>query len=140
MGVEPRDLRWLVAAAQRPSLRQAAEALAIRQSTLSRRIRDIEARVGANLFLRPNGVTRPTIGGLKFIENAGRILEEIDAACQRIRRRSRGEYGHLRIGVCASLSTGNMHASIVESRQLAPDVDIYIVDGSYNKLLCGLIA
>jgi DNA-binding transcriptional LysR family regulator len=65
--VELRDFRLAVTASQHRSLRQAAEALNIRQSTLSRRLRDIERRLGVVLFERTNGGTRLTTMGLEFI-------------------------------------------------------------------------
>jgi DNA-binding transcriptional LysR family regulator len=45
MSVEFRDLRWAIIRSQHRSLRQAAMALNIRQSTLSRRLRDMERRL-----------------------------------------------------------------------------------------------
>jgi DNA-binding transcriptional LysR family regulator len=55
--VELRELRWALVASQRRSLRQAAEALNIRQSTLSRCLRDLEYKLGATLFEHTNGGT-----------------------------------------------------------------------------------
>ncbi|MDR3471842.1 MAG: LysR family transcriptional regulator, partial [Devosia sp.] len=49
MTVELQDLRWAIVASQHRSLRQAAETLNIRQSTLSRGLRDLEYRLGAVL-------------------------------------------------------------------------------------------
>jgi len=48
--IELHDLRLAVTTSQYRSLRQAAEAFSIRQSTLSRRLRDLEYRLGAVLF------------------------------------------------------------------------------------------
>ncbi|WOJ88431.1 LysR family transcriptional regulator [Methylocapsa polymorpha] len=59
MSVELRDLKWAIIAARHRSLRQAAETLNVRQSTLSRRLRDLELEVDASLFERSNGGTRP---------------------------------------------------------------------------------
>ncbi len=68
MSVELRERRWALVASQRRSLRQAAEALNIRQSTLSRCLRDLEYKLCATLFERTNGGTRPTIEGLEFLD------------------------------------------------------------------------
>ena len=68
--IELSDLRRAIAVSQHRSLRQAAQTLNIRQSTLSRRLRDIEYRLGACLFERTNGGTRPTAIGLEFLEVA----------------------------------------------------------------------
>ena len=104
--VELRDLRLAVTASQHRSLRQAAEALNIRQSTLSRRLRDIERRLGVVLFERTNGGTHLTTMGLEFIVSAQRILDEVDTELRRLKSRSRGELDLLTIGVHASPPPG----------------------------------
>ncbi|WP_370192629.1 helix-turn-helix domain-containing protein [Bradyrhizobium diazoefficiens] len=55
--VEFRDLRWAIVASKHRSLRQAAEALRIKQPTLSRGLRNLEYRLGVTLFKRTNGGT-----------------------------------------------------------------------------------
>ena len=52
-----------------------AETLNIRQSTLSRRLRDLELQLGAMLFRRTNGGTKPTAAGQEFLDAAGRVLD-----------------------------------------------------------------
>lgn len=123
MPVELRDLRWALVVSQHRSLRQAAAVLNVRQSTLSRQLRDLEYRLGANLFERTNGGTRLTIAGQEFLETARRVVEETDAALQRLKSRSRGENGRLTIGVYASPAAGNMQATLVEYHHRFPDVD-----------------
>jgi len=135
MNIEFRDLRWALAAAQHRSLRQAAEALNVRQSTLSRGLRDLETEVGTILFERTNGGTRPTIEGQEFLEAAKRIVEETEAIAFRLKTRYRGESGRLMIGVHASLSAGNLRATIMEFRRRYPDVELALVDGSSDHLI-----
>src|SRR5260221_6642925 len=74
--VELRDLKWAIVTSQHRSLRQAAQTLNIRQSTLSRRLRDLEYQLGAELFERTNGGTRPTTAGQEFLDTARRIIED----------------------------------------------------------------
>lgn len=136
--VELRDLRLAVIASQHRSLRRAAEALNIRQSTLSRRLRDLEDRLGAQLFERTNGGTHLTSAGQEFLASARRILEDVEAEFRRFQTRSRGELGILTIGVHASPSAGNMHATLVEYHRRFPDVDVRTVDGSHDRLLFAL--
>lgn len=140
MVVELQDLRWAIIASQHRSLRQAAERLNIRQSTLSRRLRDLEHRLGAVLFERTNGGTRPTTAGQEFLETARRIIDEMDVAFSRLKTRHRGESGRLTIGVHASLSTGNLRATLIEHRRRFPDVEIHAVDGPSRHLISDLAA
>jgi DNA-binding transcriptional LysR family regulator len=137
--IELSDLRRAIAVSQHRSLRQAAQTLNIRQSTLSRRLRDIEYCLGACLFERTNGGTRPTGIGLEFLEVARRILDQSDSAFRKLKSRSRGEHGRISIGVYASLATGNMQATLAEHHRRFPDVDLHTVDGTHDKLLCALV-
>lgn len=136
--VEFRDLRLAVITSQHRSLRQAAEAMGIRQSTLSRRLRDLEYRLDTVLFERTNGGTRPTVAGLEFFELADRILEDTEGALRNMRSRSRGENGKLTIGVYASFATGNMYATLADYHRRFPDVDVQTVDGSQSRLISAL--
>jgi DNA-binding transcriptional LysR family regulator len=132
------DMRWALVVSQHRSLRQAAETLNIRQSTLSRRLRDIEYLLGTILFERTNGGTRPTVAGVEFLAVARRIIDETDAAFRTLRSRSQGEHGRLTIGIYASLATGNLHATLAEHHRRFPDVDIHMVDGPHDRLLDAL--
>lgn len=138
MTVELRDLQWAIVSAKHRSLRQAAEALNVRQSTLSRCLRDLEHKLGAGLFERTNGGTRPTVAGQEFLDAARRIIEETEAITARLKTRSRGESGRLTIGVHASLSAGNLRATLVDHRRRFPDVQTHLVDGSSDHLISDL--
>ena len=133
MSVEFRDRKWAIVASQHRSLRQAAEALNVRQSRLSRRLRDMESRLGAQLFERTNGGTRATVAGCEFLASARHILAEKDTALRKLQTRSRGENGRLTIGVYASLSTGNTFATLLEHYRSFPDVEVHTVDGSHDQ-------
>ncbi len=140
MTIELQDLRWALVVSQHRSLRQAADTLNIRQSTVSRRLRDLEHRVGTKLFERTNGGTRPTPAGHEFIATARRIIEATDAAFAQLRTRCIGESGRLTIGIYASLSTGNLRATLLEYRRRFPEVLLHIIDGNRDRLLCALNA
>jgi DNA-binding transcriptional LysR family regulator len=138
MPIELQELRWAIIATQHRSLRQAAEALNIRQSTLSRRLRSLESMLGVQLFQRTNGGTRPTIEGLEFLDAARRIIDETETITARLKSRSRGESGRLTIGIHASLSAGNLRATLIEYRRRFPDVDAHLLDGSSDQLMADL--
>ncbi len=75
----------------------------------------LEYRLGAVLFERTNGGTRPTLAGQEFLDTARRIVEETKAAAARFKSRSRGEAGRLTVGVHASLSAGNLNPKLTAS-------------------------
>lgn len=135
MSVDLRDMRCAIIVSQHKSLRQAAEALNIRQSTLSRRLRDLEYRLGAPLFERTSGGTRPTATGWEFLKMARHIVVEADSAFARWSAYCRGESGRLSIGIHMALSAGNLRATLSEYHRCVPDVEIQMVDGTYLGLL-----
>jgi DNA-binding transcriptional LysR family regulator len=71
----------------------------------------------------------------EFLEAARRIVEETAAITARLRTRSRGESARLTIGVHASLSAGNLRATLVDYRHRFPDVETQFVDGSSEHLI-----
>lgn len=140
MDVELRDLKWAIAASQHRSLRRAAEVLNIRQSTLSRRIQDLERRLGVKLFERTNGGTRPTLMGREFLDISQHVIEETVAAFTRFKAMSNGQEGRLSIGIYVSLATGNLRATLVEYHRRFPNVDIHTVDGTHERLFSNMIS
>lgn len=110
----------------------------MRQSTLSRSLRFLEYQLGAALFERTNGGTRPTPAGQEFLEAAKRIVDETQVIASRFKTRARGESGRLTIGVHASLSAGNLRATLLDHRSRFPNVDIRLVDGSSDHLVSDL--
>ncbi|MFG1342425.1 LysR family transcriptional regulator [Xanthobacter autotrophicus] len=138
MPAELRDMRWAIAAAEHRSLRQAAEALRVRESTLSRRLRDLEYRLGAELFERSANGTRLTAAGDEFIAVAKRILAEADAAFSRMRARGRGESGDLVVGLCMALSVGNLRATLAAYIEQHQAVVVHGIDGARSRLLADL--
>lgn len=58
MAFDLRQLRYALAAAEYRSFRRAADALHVKESTLSRRIRQMEERLGVALFERSRAAVR----------------------------------------------------------------------------------
>jgi DNA-binding transcriptional LysR family regulator len=140
MTIELRDLRWAIAASQHRSLRQAANALNVRQSTLSRCLREMEDGLGVLLFERTRGGSRPTAAGQEFLAAARRIVDEADTVFSRMRLRRRGETGQLIIGLYTAISAGVLRATLADYHRRFPDVEICAVDGSRRHLLADLAA
>ena len=78
--------------------------------------------------------------GQEFLESALRIVEETEAISTRFKSRTRGESGRLTIGVHASLSAGNLRATLIDHRKRFPEVDTQLVDGSSDRLSCDLLS
>jgi DNA-binding transcriptional LysR family regulator len=110
-------LQYAVAAADHGSFRRAAEALLLRQSTLSRCIRQLEHLADMVVFERSSGGVRATEAGHNFLRLARSVLEQMDSLVATAHRTSRGEAGRITIGFYTSLSTGNLRATLVDTRK-----------------------
>lgn len=131
-------LFYAVAAADHGSLRSAAETLLIRQTTLSRCIRQLEHTIGAPVFDRYSGGVRATKFGRSFLRLARSILEQVDSMVTSARMTGRGELGQLSIGFYTSLSTGNLRGALVEYTQQFPQVEIEMIERSRSRLTTAL--
>ena len=104
MDIDIRHLRMVAAIAASGSVTQAAEALHLTQSAVSHQLRGIEERLGTPLFLRLGKRMVVTAAGERLLATARRVLDDIAAAEEEVRRLGAGEAGVLR--VCAQCNTG----------------------------------
>ena len=133
-----RHLKHLVAAVQYGSLRRAAEALHLRQSTLSRAIRQFEDELGVTLFVRTPGGVRLTPAGNHFFETAKRVLADFDALVATARALGRGSVGRLVLGLPASCHSPLLRGVLRDYASEFPGVTIQMAVKSKVDLLFDL--
>src|SRR5262249_33223780 len=136
--VDLQHLRFAVAAVEYGSFRQAAEILGVRQSTLSRSIRQLEHSIGVVVFDRSSGGVKPTLVGRSVLRMARTILEEFETLIATARSTRNGEIGRLAMGFCTSLSTGNLRASLVDFRYRFPQIELATVERRRTRLATAL--
>jgi DNA-binding transcriptional LysR family regulator len=131
-------LRYAIAAADHGSFRQAAEALLMRQSKLSRCVRQLEERIEMTVFERSSGGVRATQAGHTFLHTARSILEQIDTLVASAHSAGRGEAGRLAIGFYTSLSAGNLRATLIDFAQRFPHIEVGMIENSRARLTTAL--
>lgn len=94
-----RLFRYALTSAEHGSFRRAAAALNLQQSTVSRGVRNLEHRVGVNLFERDHAGIRPTAAGDRFLDEATLGFDHLRRAMERAEASQRGEHGELTVGV-----------------------------------------
>ena len=104
MDIDIRDFQMVVAIAASGSVTRAAGELHRTQSAVSHQLRGIEARLGTPLFLRLGKRMVVTAAGERVLVTARRVLEDIRATEEDVRRLGAREAGVLR--VCAQCNTG----------------------------------
>ena len=92
------QLRYFVAVAETLHFGRAAAALHISQPPLSRAIRTLEERLGVTLLARNRRRVELTPEGARLLDEARRILGQLERTVQEVRGMARGEEGRLRIG------------------------------------------
>ena len=96
--MELRHLRYFACVGEAEHFGRAAKLLKIAQPALSRQIQDLEAELGVALFDRlPRGVRLNAVGR-SFLDDARRILREVNEAKLRVERIAAGQTGTLRVG------------------------------------------
>ncbi|MFT8646329.1 LysR family transcriptional regulator [Gluconacetobacter sp.] len=130
-----RDLRRAIAVAEHRSLRRAALALEVDQSTLTRSIQALEHALRIPLFERMRTGARLTAAGVAFTRIAASVLEGMDEAMLHLRLRHYGVAGKLRLGVQVSFANGVVANLLGQYQAEYPDVNLQIMDGPRERLL-----
>lgn len=125
--MELRHLRYFVAVGEEQHYGRAAERLHVAQPALSRQIQDLEAEIGVTLLDRlPRGV-RLSAAGVSFLDDARRILRQVNEAAMRAGRVARGQSGILRVGFTESASWhGVVPDSFRRFRARRPDAELQL--------------
>lgn len=97
LSLDFRLFRYALASAEHGSFRRAAAALNIQHASVSRGVRNLEHRIGADLFQRSHAGIRPTPAGERFLEEAALGFEHLERAMRRIGALQRGEHGELTV-------------------------------------------
>jgi DNA-binding transcriptional LysR family regulator len=91
------DLRFVLAIARQGSALRAAKALGVNQTTVTRRMADLEAALGAELFERKQSGYHLTALGQRVAEAAARIEDEVNGLVNSIAADQRTLTGRVRV-------------------------------------------
>ncbi len=133
MMISVRHLDYLVAAAENGSFRRAAEALHVRQSSVSRAIRQLEDDLGVSLFERRATGAHLTDAGRRLLREVRPALEQLDLARKAATAAGRGEIGVVRVGILTSLAGGFLRELVRYYGHRHPEITIDIRDGGRDE-------
>lgn len=102
----------------------------MQESTISRRIRDLEDEIGVALFVRNHGGVRLTQAGQRFLVRARRALVQIGHATTDAATIGRGEMGTVRIGIFSSLASGFLADLLRGFAAKNPTVRTELIEGA----------
>lgn len=125
--MELRHLRYFIAVAETLNFSEAARRLNIAQPPLSRQIQQLEAELGARLFLRDRRRVALTDAGMVLLHEARMLVNQTLFTMDAVRRAQSGEYGLVRVGIASGLGKKIKHVLVKHARQF-PDVDVRCKD------------
>jgi DNA-binding transcriptional LysR family regulator len=120
------------------SFHRSADRLGVTQSTVSARLRALEAAVGARLMERGRAGARLTTEGLRFEPEARALLRDWQGALRAVR--GAGERAMaVRLGIQHDLAGGFLGDWLAAFRASLPDTALYI-EPDYSTQMCADIA
>jgi len=121
---ELRQLRHFVAVAEQLHFGRAAAALNMSQPPLSRSIQDLERRLGATLLARSRRKVELTPEGARFLEEAKRVLGQLERAVLEVGRMAAGAGGRLRLGFVSLADYGVLPELLKAYKASRPGVSL----------------
>ncbi len=120
------ELRAFVAVVDAQGFRSAARVTRGRKATLSKRVQDLEARLGVPLLVRTTRSMRLTDEGRAYFEHAARALEAARDAESAVLSAQAAPRGVLRVTTAAALSAQILDAVVARYLQKYPDVRLVL--------------
>jgi LysR family hydrogen peroxide-inducible transcriptional activator len=121
-----RQLEYLVALADTLSFREAAERCLVTQPGLSMQIRELEEKLGVQLFERSRRRVVATAAGTSLALRARRILHEVDELTDTARALRAPLTGDLRLGVIPTVAPFVLPRVLLEVRACYPELRLHV--------------
>ena len=115
-------IRSFSVAAEELNFRRAADRLGIDHSALSRRIRDLEHRLGFAVFERSTREVRLTEAGKLFLDENNNLLRALQRSVESARLVADGRSGVIRIGSMSFAAANLMPGLIARFQKIHPKV------------------
>ncbi|TCC23820.1 LysR family transcriptional regulator [Kribbella speibonae] len=122
---EIRELRYFRAVAEDLNITRAAERLGIAQPPLSRAMRQLEHRLGVDLFDRSGSRLGLTEAGETLLKESGPVLDALDSAVRRTQRAGQSS-GGLVVTAKPGVATEVLHRIVTELQGELPGVQVVV--------------
>src|SRR5438105_13412592 len=133
-GMELRSLGYFVRIAELGSITRAAAHLRLAQPALTRHVQRLEEELGVALFTRANRGVRLTEAGQKLLENAERILREVERTGDEIRAQDAHPSGRIIFGITPTLCPVLVPELSADMRREYPRVELKVVHAGMVRL------
>lgn len=134
-GLDLVSLRILVAAVEEGNLSRAAEREHIAISAVSRRITDLELRLGVKLLHRHDRGVRPTAATELVLERIRGIFDLLDQIVGDVNDIRRGAKGLVRMRAHMTAVAGSLHIKIARFLERHPGIDVELDEATSADIL-----
>jgi LysR family hydrogen peroxide-inducible transcriptional activator len=124
-----RDLRYLVAVAEHRHFGRAAEACFVSQPTLSTQLKKLEETLGVTLIERTNRQVMLSPAGEKIVEQAHRVLREVNALTAIAEQFSDPRGGEFRLGIIPTIAPYLLPKILTPLRKAFPTLRLQLTEG-----------
>lgn len=136
--MELHQLQYVIQVAEYLNFSRAAERLCVTQPTLSHQISKLEDEFGVTLFERKTRSVKLTPAGEKFVEQAKKVMAELDILRSEMQMNRSVGSGNIRIGLPAADAHG-MAACVSAFRRSYPGIQLKIVENAGSEELIKLL-
>ena len=136
--LDTRLLRGFVAVAEELSFTRAAQRLFIAQQALSAQIRQLEERLGVELFERTTRRVALTEAGEQLLPHARAALAALDAGVAQLQAAARAKGATLRVGLSGTAMVPVATETMRRFAQRHPDVELQVTNAGLNQPAAGL--
>lgn len=134
-----RQLRALLVLHEAGSIASAAGMMSISQPALTKMLREIEAMVGQQLFVRSSRGIRPTLSGELMVKHARRLLAVLRETASQMHAIDDGSEGRVVVGAMLTASSILLPAAIKRLKARFPNVTVSVLEGINEQHLPGLM-
>lgn len=136
--MDVRALRYFVETVRHASFTQAAKALFVTQSTVSKMIRQLEEEAGTPLLIRDGHTARPTDTGRVMYQRGLQVLETMRQLSEELRQTADLDRGALEVGIPPMINL--LFTPVVKRfRELHPGIHLTLREGT-GQAVEGLVA
>jgi DNA-binding transcriptional LysR family regulator len=129
------QLTFIVALSEERSVAKAAARLNVTQPAASKMLKDIEERLGAQLFERSRRGATPTTSGELVIRSARVVLGELRHLAEELSAHRSGLHGKVAVGTLLTAAAALLPKSITRLRASYPGIMVRIAEGTWDLLL-----
>lgn len=137
--MELRQIQYFIEVAKREHVTEAAYALHVAQSAVSRQIFNLESELGVELFIREGRNVKLTPIGKVFLEQMKEAMSVIDNAKREVEEFLDPEKGTIRIGFPSSMANYTLPTVVSAFRNEYPEVKFKLIQGTYHYLIDAVV-